>query len=427
VLQTLFHVPNQVAGIPVFGIGLLLALWGLFSLGLLAWLGRRQGFNGETWSYVPVLALVAAVIAWLLPAVCDEQGLPVRGYGALLLAAVTSGTGLAVWRARRLGLQADLVFSVAFWMFVPGIIGARAFYVIEYWHDQYLPIYQQDGLRAMLGAVVNATQGGLVVYGSLIGAAIGLLAFVRTYRLPLLAVCDLIAPAMMLGLSLGRLGCLMNGCCFGGVCDHAWAVTFPPGSPPYYAQVVRGQIDGILLALDREGKPVIHRIDPDSPAGRAGLRKNDRIEKIDGRAIRSVDEAYRGLSGQYSDSKPMVIEVGGRPAVTLPAAPNVARSLPVHPTQIYSSINALLLCLLLLAYDPFSRRDGELFALMITVYPITRFLLEIIRTDESAIFGTGLSISQNVSLTLLLAAACLWFYILRRPAGKAFETAGEAG
>jgi phosphatidylglycerol:prolipoprotein diacylglycerol transferase len=96
------------------------------------------------------------------------------------------------------------------------------------------------------------------------------------------------------------------------------------------------------------------------------------------------------------------------------------RSLPVHPTQLYSTIDALILCFLLLAYDPFRRRDGELTALMMTVEPITRFLIEGIRTDEAAIWGTPFTISQNISLAFLAVAIGLWIYILRRPAKLAF-------
>jgi len=97
-----------------------------------------------------------------------------------------------------------------------------------------------------------------------------------------------------------------------------------------------------------------------------------------------------------------------------------ARSLPVHPTQIYSTIDALLICIVLLAYDPFCRRDGALFALMINIYAVTRYLIEILRTDEAPISGTGMSISQNISLVLLVLVAALWFYILRRSIGRAF-------
>jgi phosphatidylglycerol:prolipoprotein diacylglycerol transferase len=95
------------------------------------------------------------------------------------------------------------------------------------------------------------------------------------------------------------------------------------------------------------------------------------------------------------------------------------RSLPVHPTQIYSAIDGFLLLFFLLAYEPFQRRDGELLALLLTLHPISRFLLEVIRIDEASMFGTGLSISQLISIVGLAGAAVLWAYILRRPAAKA--------
>jgi phosphatidylglycerol:prolipoprotein diacylglycerol transferase len=93
------------------------------------------------------------------------------------------------------------------------------------------------------------------------------------------------------------------------------------------------------------------------------------------------------------------------------------RSRPVHPTQLYSAIDAGLLSWLLWAFFPFRTRDGQCIALMLTIHPITRFLLEVVRTDEPAVFGTGLSISQNISVLLLVCAAGIWWYISRRPRG----------
>jgi phosphatidylglycerol:prolipoprotein diacylglycerol transferase len=57
---------------------------------------------------------------------------------------------------------------------------------------------------------------------------------------------------------------------------------------------------------------------------------------------------------------------------------------------------------------------------MISIYAVTRFLIEMLRTDEAAVFGTGMTIAQNVSLVLLVLVAGFWLYLLRRPAGKAF-------
>ena len=94
----------------------------------------------------------------------------------------------------------------------------------------------------------------------------------------------------------------------------------------------------------------------------------------------------------------------------------------IHPTQVYSTINALLLCLLLLLYDRYHTRDGQVFALMVSIYPITRFILEEIRIDESDVLATGMSISQNVSILLLVAVVGLWIYILRQPRKLAFSS-----
>ncbi len=416
-LQTLFYIPQEIAGVAVFGFGLLLAAWALGSVLLLAWLGWRQGFNADTWSYVPLLALIGAAVCWLLPALCENGGLPIRGYGVMLLAAVATATALLVWRAVRVGLNGEMMFSLVFWGFVPGIIGARLFYVIEYW-----PSFQRPTFGATLAAAVNIAQGGLVVYGSLIGGTIGLVAFMLKHKLPVLATLDLLTPSLVLGLAIGRIGCFLNGCCFGGPCDLPWAVTFPAGSPAHVQQVQRGQafVGGLKLAGGPGDLPVIGEVEPGSGAEKADLAPKQQIVSINGQSVRTVEEARRFLMYLDEPGTRISIVTGGSATPRDWTVSEPSRSLPVHPTQIYSMINALLLCLLFLTYDRFRRRDGELFALLLTIYPVTRFVLEIIRTDERPVFGTGLTISQNVSLLMLLGAAGFWFYILGRPPGTAF-------
>ena len=431
-LQTLFYIPAQVAGYPLFGFGLLLAVWAVASVGVLAYLAWRQGFNADTWGYVPILLLMGAIIRWVLPAISEPRGLPIHGYGVMMLLAVVAATLLAAWRASRVGLDPELIFSLAFWMLVPGIVGARAFYVIEYWSSQYWPYYTapDGGFWPLVGHVLNIAEGGLVVYGAFFGGVAGVLLFIRKHRLPLLALGDLIAPSMMLGLAIGRVGCLMNGCCYGGVCDHPWAITFPANTPPdytppYLAQVNRGQMYGFTLSDNPEAEPRVLAVDPNSPADRAGLKPGDLLKGVNGQEIAVTGHAYITLDAAFRSRQPLEIRIAGRPPITIPAVALPARSLPVEPSQIFSMIGALLLCLLLLAYDPFRRRDGELFALMMSIYPVTRFLIESLRSDEAAVAGTGMSISQNVSLLLLVCAAALWFYLRRQPRGLAFPAGGR--
>jgi len=425
--QTLFFIPPDYRGWPMFGLGLLLAVWAVTSVVMLAWLVWRQGFSADTWSYVPILSLMGAIIGWVLPVLCEREGLPIRGYGVMIMLAVIAAVSLAAWRAKRRGLNPDLIFSLAFWMLVPGIVGARAFYVIEYW-PEYWRWYTDPngGLGPFLGEVINVAKGGLVVYGAFFGGVAGLLLFVRRERVPLLALADLIAPSLVLGLAIGRIGCLMNGCCYGAVCDYPWAVTFPAGrppeyTPPYRAQVERGQMYGFTLSGNPQAEPRVLAVRPDSPADHAGLRPGDRLQGINGDKLHSVEYAYGALDRAFGQRQPLRIRVADRPEITLPAIAPPERSLPVHPTQIYSVIDGLALCLLLLLFDRFHRRDGALFALLISIYPITRFFIESLRTDEAAVGGTGMSISQNVSLLLFACAAALWFHILRRPPQLAFS------
>jgi phosphatidylglycerol:prolipoprotein diacylglycerol transferase len=76
-------------------------------------------------------------------------------------------------------------------------------------------------------------------------------------------------------------------------------------------------------------------------------------------------------------------------------------SLPLHPTQLYSVIDGVLLCLLTLAYYPVRARDGSVVTLALLTYPVTRFFIERLRGDELGQFGTSLTIAQWISLVML--------------------------
>jgi len=305
---------------------------------------RRYGWNAETLSLLPLLLLTGAAIVGL-PRIFPS-GLPVRGYGVMVLAGAAAGVWMATYRAQRAGVERELIWSMAFWLFIGGMIGGRAFYVIEYWQERFA----STSLRETLLRVINFPEGGLVIYGAFFGGVVAVLLFIRKQKMPALATFDLIAPSMMIGLALGRIGCFLNGCCYGGPTSLPWAVRFPPGSPPYADQVASGML----------------------------------------------------------------------------TAANPPASLPVHPTQLYSAITAALIGWLLWSYYPFRRRDGQVVALMLMVYPISRYLEEIIRTDEPAVFGTGLSISQNISVAVFVAGIGLWFYLSKQPAKIAWPAKSSA-
>ncbi|OHB78254.1 MAG: hypothetical protein A2W31_04605 [Planctomycetes bacterium RBG_16_64_10] len=411
--QTLFYIPYRIGGVQIFGCGVLLVCWFVGSIVLFVQLVRKHGLGADTRGHVlPVLVIGAAI--GLVPRLFPG-GLPIRGYGVLLLLGAVVGVALAAHRARQMGLTAELIFALAFWMFLPGILGARMFHVIEYWESGY----HKESLAETFKAVINVPEGGLVLYGSLVGAGIGLVAFVRKHRLPGLALADLIAPSLALGLALGRIGCLLNGCCYGGRCDLPWAVSFPPTSPPYYSQVRRGQMMGFDLGTDLGTAPHVVAVAEASLAARQGLCAGDRLVRMDGRPVETTGQAQQYLATVHGAGTPLLLDLAGGRQVQIPVLPVRRRSLPVHPTQIYSSVAAFLLGLVLWFYYPFRRRDGEVVALLLSIYPIQRILIEVIRVDEPAVFGTGLSISQNVSLLLLVGAAFFWRYLAGQPRGSA--------
>jgi len=268
----------------------------------------------------------------------------------MVLMGSLTGLLMATHRARQMNLSPEVIYSLAFGMFLCGILGARLFFVIEYWETRF----QFGDWRTTLFEVVKFTEGGLVIYGAFLGATLAFLVFTIRHRLSPLAMSDLIAPSLLAGLAFGRIGCLLNGCCYGGESTQPWAVTFPRESMPYMEQVAKGRL--------------------------------------------------KNAAGEAFD-------------VSMPEMRG--RSLPVHPTQIYSSVHAALLSWVLWSFYPFRRRDGEVTALMLTIYPISRFLLEIIRIDESAVFGTGLSISQNISIVLFVVALGLWVFLRRQEPHRA--------
>ena len=87
----------------------------------------------------------------------------------------------------------------------------------------------------------------------------------------------------------------------------------------------------------------------------------------------------------------------------------------MHPAQLYAALDAGFLAILAVFFTPVARRDGAVFALVLTIHPVARMLLEAIRVDEPPALGTPLSISQLISLGLLAAAGLLWWWVLRQP------------
>jgi len=254
---------------------------------------------------------------------------PVFGYGAMVLLGVLFGVLLLKLGARRRGLDEERVTDLPVSLVLFGLLGGRAWYCIQFRHEVFA-----DGDWT---AVFRLWEGGLVLYGAIAG---GLLGFVWLQRREQYGntrdLLDLIAPALAIGIAFGRLGCFLNGCCWGEVCPptYPFAVSFPPGSPPALA---------------------------------------------------------------FGDG--------------------MSASPPLHPTQIYSTIQGVLLCgLLWWVGGRWGHRPGRTFALFLGLYSIGRSVIESIRADHGVLAGE-LTVSQQASLVAAAVGIWLWMGAPEREMG----------
>ena len=125
-------------------------------------------------------------------------------------------------RARLAGISAEQIYDLGPWLILGGIVGGRVLYVISYWREQFA--------QNPFPEIFMVQHGGLVFYGGLIGATLAGMFYIHRKKLPLWKIADIVAPSIALGSAFGRIGCLMNGCCYGRECHLPWAITFPPGA-----------------------------------------------------------------------------------------------------------------------------------------------------------------------------------------------------
>jgi phosphatidylglycerol:prolipoprotein diacylglycerol transferase len=175
--------------------------------------------------------------------------LKIYSYGVLVALAFVAGFALIVRRAAQAGENPDSYLEAAIWFIIAGIGGARLFYFL--WFPQ---VFFRDPLGALFSS------GGLVWYGGVIGVLLAILLYTRLKKLNLFHFTDIVSPAAALGLAIGRIGCLLAGCCYGSPCDLPWAIRYPhthetlglPVHPaPLYETVLMLGVTLVLLALER--------------------------------------------------------------------------------------------------------------------------------------------------------------------------------
>jgi prolipoprotein diacylglyceryltransferase len=328
--------------------------------------------------------------------------IPIYGFGMMLFVAFLLCTWLAGRRAQKAGIAPEHIQDLAIWLFVGGILGARLTFLLV----NHRPLWE----------FYRIWDGGLVLYGSVGGGLVGyVLAYyfiLRKHGISTWKVADVLAPSIALGIGLGRIGCLLNGCCYGNVaCAECASVHYPLSAPARYELVHKGwqTAAGFLL---RPGEPVVEEVEAGSPAVRSGLRKGDRIVRADDHEVQDAGdlEGYlgRGWPLGKRDLALTVLHEGEQEPAELP--PFYPWTIGLHPTQVYETVSMFLLLLLLLAYEPLQRHDGELMALLMVGYGLHRFVNEMLRSDDRPI-----ELERNVSLLLIAAGVGLALWLWRKP------------
>lgn len=238
--------------------------------------------------------------------IVELGALSIRSYGVMLVVAFWLGIELSARIAKKRGLDPVSILDLGLVVLVSSLVGSRLVYVLT-----HLPDYASDP-----AGVFRIWEGGLTFYGGLAaGIGCGML-YLWKKGLPVLAVTDVVAPQLALGIAIARVGCLLNGCCFGKPTSLPWGVIFPS----------------------------------DCQAG---------------------------------------WEIGG---------------IPLHPTQIYSSVANVIIFFVLRKILWKNLASGMVFAAFLVLYGSWRFAIDFLRYYEPTMYAGPLGITWNQLISLAMVA-----------------------
>jgi len=250
------------------------------------------------------------------PTLFQSGSIHIYAYGFFIVLGFVVAAALAVLKTRKSGIKISFEngAELFFYAVLSGFLGSRILYGLVNFEA-----FRRDPLR-----ILRLWEGGLVFYGGLFPAAVVAFWYIRRRGLPVWKLADLISPLIALGLSFGRIGCFLAGCCYGRETSLPWGVVF---------------------------------------------RNPESLARL---------------------------------------------NVPLHPTQLYDAANGLALFFFLSWMERRKTFDGQIFWLLLLLYSVTRFLIEIFRGDPRGfLLGDLLSTSQGIGILLAVFSIFMLFYMRR--------------
>lgn len=168
----------------------------------------------------------------------------IRWYSVMIILAIIFLIFWSLYSAKKTGYDKDFIFGAALWAVPLGVVGAKAIHVLDN-PNHYL---------AFLGQIFNPS--GWAIFGAILGGLLGIWGYCRFRQVPFAPLADVIAPGIILAQAIGRVGCTLNGCCYGAPSSLPWAITWahPDSAAPVGVAVHPSQIyeivwDGLVFAI----------------------------------------------------------------------------------------------------------------------------------------------------------------------------------
>lgn len=162
----------------------------------------------------------AGIAALFFGYMYSDVQVPIHAYGTMMLVGFIFGSLVLSRNCRQVGINKEFASDTAVMVLFAGIIGARLLYFVE-------DAASRQKLFEAPWTIIQIWEGGLTFYGGLIFAGFVLIYLCRKNKIPVMLFMDAVSPAIILGLAFGRIGCLLNGCCYGVETASSFSLQFP--------------------------------------------------------------------------------------------------------------------------------------------------------------------------------------------------------